>query len=332
MESWLLIESYKMIIAELVSNLVTLAKEVRRLVNLAKSNREQAKLFAENVEVILSSIQGLNELPQNQQFKNGLELFHKCLQDALDLFKYLSTPSQNIVEYAFCLHNASQNEKKLTALNETVKSLLPQTVLGLTSQILMDREKERQKIDIDRQSLQRYLKTEFEKSRISAQKLNESMAIIIEYLILPPEERPNTDEMKRRLAAVEIRPSSPNGEELYETGVALEKERQMNDAYQYYEYAKQKGYFKAITRIGIFHLNGEANLPVNHQVAETCFQESANCQHDLALYHLGRMYQKGYTKEGQNLQKALFFCRKALEKKPEHPQYQAKVTELEQKI
>lgn len=317
-----------MILVELVSEIMVLAKEIRRLVHLAKSNQEQATSFVFHIEVILSSIQDLNKLPQNQHYRNSLEVLLKHLQDAADFFEKLSIPAAGMWDYTISLSNASKNEKRLTELNETIRGLLPQVVLGFTAQILMDRERERELVEADRQSLYLYFQKEFEKNQFSIQKLRDHMTLITEYLILSPNERPSAVEMRHRLSALNARPSSPTGEDLYKIGVNLEKQCNMESAYQHYVRAHAKGHFKAITRIGLFHLNGEANMPINYELAEKYLNEGAAHQHDLALYHLGRMYQKGYTKEGVNLEAALFFCRQALDKMPHHLHYQAKVKEL----
>lgn len=80
-----------------------------------------------------------------------------------------------------------------------------------------------------------------------------------------------------------------------------------------------------LTRVGLYRLNGWGNQPVDKPRAEELLTRSANDGHDLAMFHLGRMNEHGWTREGRNSQAARMWYRKAHAANPDNLEYQKKL-------
>ena len=103
-----------------------------------------------------------------------------------------------------------------------------------------------------------------------------------------PNERPSLTEIIREIERYEIRPPSPSGENLYKQGLAYEKQRAFKEAYTFYQRSADKGYYRAMTNLGMFALKGQG-CNQNKQEAYKLLLKSANEGHARAQYNLAMM-------------------------------------------
>lgn len=147
---------------------------------------------------------------------------------------------------------------------------------------------------------------------------------------MDPCQRPSLEDMARALD----RPASLSGEEYFMRAKTLEVQGGYRQAEPYYQLSAEKGYYKAMTRLGVFYL-GEGERPSLEYVikAKKYFEDAiALGDHHLAYYNLGRMYEKEWIPSGNAVLDALDAYRAAQAKAEAdtktHALYSQKVTKL----
>ncbi len=130
----------------IASAIVKLAQEIYRLVNLAESNQKKLKTLAKTIEQTITSIHGLGGLPEHQQFIDTLKSLEHCLQETTVFILTLTKAS-----WSSRLANAGKNERQLDEFKSRIIELYPQLTLGLSAQLLIDKERDRRDEEDDRQ-------------------------------------------------------------------------------------------------------------------------------------------------------------------------------------
>jgi TPR repeat protein len=126
-----------------------------------------------------------------------------------------------------------------------------------------------------------------------------------------------------------FRPASPTAEEYYDRGVTSHRAGNLAVAYEHYQRAYQKDFFKAYTRVGLFALEGLGGVPINRQKAQADFEHAASCGHVDAMFNLGRMAEKGHTMAGTpDIHQAIAWYQKTLKADPTYPRCQEKIDTL----
>ncbi len=147
-----------------------------------------------------------------------------------------------------------------------------------------------------------------------------------------PATRPTAHQVARALQALDLadfRPSSPTGEEYYERGVTFHRAGNLAEAYEAYQRAYRKDFFKAYTRVGLVALEGLGGVPINRQKAQADFEHAAACGHADAMFNLGRMAEKGHTVAGTpDINQAIVWYQKTLTVDPTYPRCQEKIDTL----
>lgn len=129
----------------ILNSIVKIAQEIYRLVNLAESNKKKLKTLACTIEQTVTTIQGLSELPRHQQFIDTLKSLNQCLQETKTFISKVMKES-----WTLRLAHAGKNERQLDEFKNAILELYPQVTLGLSAQLLVDREQDRRDEEDDR--------------------------------------------------------------------------------------------------------------------------------------------------------------------------------------
>lgn len=121
----------------------------------------------------------------------------------------------------------------------------------------------------------------------------ELKALVTACLGMDPAQRPEASEVAERLKGIVYRPPSPSAETLYQQGVASQKAGDMEAARACYERSQGKGYPKALTSMGLFHLKGWAGCHVDKGKAHDLFLQAADQGHVRAMMNLVNQYGYG---------------------------------------
>lgn len=148
--------------------------------------------------------------------------------------------------------------------------------------------------------------------------------------------RPTASQVTQTLQLIDeaaFRPPSPTGLEDYERGIVAEKAGRMAEAYEAYKRSSEKKYFKSLTSLGLFLLQGLGGQEVNKGLAQAYLEEAAADGHGRAMFNLGRMMEKGDNEtQTVDIGKALFWYEKALEANPKDVHCIKKVKDLKKLI
>lgn len=137
---------------------------------LVHSNQQKLKHLAETIHRIVSSLQGLSSLPQNQQFIESLTALQLCLTETKDMIQALS--AQGKFNKFF---NAGKEAKQIDGFKQCILELVPVLNIGLTAQQLIDKARDREAEQLDRNYLkvqQEALFREQQQARLSPEDLD----------------------------------------------------------------------------------------------------------------------------------------------------------------
>ncbi|MCD8524339.1 MAG: protein kinase [Gammaproteobacteria bacterium] len=149
-----------------------------------------------------------------------------------------------------------------------------------------------------------------------------------------PRHRPDWDEILSTLSQPlhPPRPVSPSGEAYYEQGKKAEQAGDLDTALASYSRSAEKSYYKSFNSLGTFAL-GKGGQSKDPDKATTYFTQGAQAGHPPAMFNLGRMYEKGDTKDNTvDLNTALFWYEQAAKTDDTEPRYQEKVTTITAKL
>lgn len=106
-----------------------------------------------------------------------------------------------------------------------------------------------------------------------------------------PDLRPNMTEIIDALQRAPVNTLTP--EQFYETGKNHERAGELTEALNDYRHAADKGYAKALTAVGMFHLQGRGGLSQDKAEAHSYFQRGAEGGHSRAMHNLGEQLKSG---------------------------------------
>ncbi len=132
----------------ILQDIITIARAIHAQVSLMKRNQDDLHDLATIMQQIVTSLQGLATLPDNQQFIESLTAFQQCLTETQQFIQTLSK-----MGLPMRIVYAQTNESKIAAAKQRMIEFIPLMSLGLNAQLLIDREKDRRNALADRQAL-----------------------------------------------------------------------------------------------------------------------------------------------------------------------------------
>ena len=132
---------------QILQDIITIARAIKTQVDLAKNNKEKLKTLANTMQLLVSSLEGVSDLPNNRQFVQSLTEFQTCIRDTQDLvIKITKMGKMNRFFYA------QSNENDLNDCKQRIIEFIPLLNLGLNAQHLMDRDRDRRDAIADREA------------------------------------------------------------------------------------------------------------------------------------------------------------------------------------
>lgn len=125
--------------AQIVITIVAIAKGIYEQGQKVEANEEQTKCLTDRVRVIIAAIQGLSQLPDTRQFRNGLENLKTCLVDIKIFIEQFG--DVNWFKKILC---AGGYQESFANFNQRLADALAQLNVGLSAQQLINQEQDRQ--------------------------------------------------------------------------------------------------------------------------------------------------------------------------------------------
>lgn len=132
---------------EILHDIVIIARAVYTQVELAKNNKKKLHVLMHTMQLLITSLEGLSDLPNNKHFVDSLTAFHGCIKDTQTLVNKITEMGR-----ARRFFYAQSNEEDINHCKQKIIEFIPLLSLGLNAQHLMDRERDRQDALADRQA------------------------------------------------------------------------------------------------------------------------------------------------------------------------------------
>ena len=132
----------------ILKDVIEITKIIHAQVVLVQSNKAKLRGLADITRLVVSSLEGLSELPDNKQFIDSLTTLQNCLHQTRKLVQNL-TEQGKMTQF----FNAGHNLRRIDAFKQTIMDLVPFLNVGLSAQQLMNREQDRQAEAQDREYL-----------------------------------------------------------------------------------------------------------------------------------------------------------------------------------
>lgn len=136
-----------MVPAIIIQDILNIAKAVYQQVRLVQKNQGELASLVRTIELVVNSLDGVAELPNNRQFIDTLLLFQQCLQETREFISEILKTS-NIERFAF----AQTQKEKIARFKTRILELIPLLNTGLTAQQLMDNQQDRKHQRKDREA------------------------------------------------------------------------------------------------------------------------------------------------------------------------------------
>lgn len=117
----------------LIKDIFNLADAIYQQIKKANANQAQCQRLGERINVVMSSLKGLNEIPQTQNFKDALIFLKNNLEECRKFINKFCdrTWFKRVIK-------AGNDAKKFTDLNQSLQQSLQQLSLGIQVQQLAD--------------------------------------------------------------------------------------------------------------------------------------------------------------------------------------------------
>ena len=132
----------------ILQDIITIARAIHTQVSLMNSNKKDLHSLATTMQHIVTSLQGLASLPNNQQFIESLTAFQQCLTDTQKFIQSISK-----MGLAMRLAYAQTTQSNIASAKQRMIEFIPLMSLGLNAQLLINHEKDRRNAAADRQAL-----------------------------------------------------------------------------------------------------------------------------------------------------------------------------------
>lgn len=134
---------------ELVGKIAAVAATVYDHVQLVKANKARCQRLAERIEIIVTALQGLDQLSESRQFRKGLE-------DLLGLVQEVSQFVQKFGGQRWFKRTvkAKSHREEFEQFNVRLEQSMSMLQLGLNAQQIMNREHDREDLAADTQDIQ----------------------------------------------------------------------------------------------------------------------------------------------------------------------------------
>ena len=160
---------------EIAQDVITIAKAIYDQAQLVQSNKERWKNLVDVIKQMTSSLQGLNDLPDTENFKMSLEKLQTKMREIAEFLNKMCQLSY-IMRFAL----AGRHQSELESYRQDLYDLIPLLQLGLSAQPLIDREKDRRAEFLDRQAFIREQEELLEKRQAEFFKEKHELAIVME--------------------------------------------------------------------------------------------------------------------------------------------------------
>lgn len=134
----------------LISSLVNLANAIFTQVKIAKTNPRQCQRLYKRVNLVVKTLQGLDRIPNSQNFKDALLELEKWMKECVSFIEEFTQ------EKGFCrLLKAGMHKERFVELNAYLGSLVEQLNLGISTQSIINHEQDRQDLAEDYDDLKK---------------------------------------------------------------------------------------------------------------------------------------------------------------------------------
>ncbi len=126
-------------ILEIIESIYSIAKKVRNRSKLVKANMAQCNTLADRVDIVVAAVNNLEKIPNNEQYKPGLEAFEVCLKECLEFVDEYTKEKSWFKK----ILKAGTAKEKFEDLNDQLQKAIPQLSLGLNAQQIINREQDK---------------------------------------------------------------------------------------------------------------------------------------------------------------------------------------------
>lgn len=132
---------------EIVHDVVKVAELIYNQAQLVESNKKRWASLAELIRHVLNTLVGLNELPQQRNFVDSLEALQRCIHETANFLNKMVEKS-----YAERFFNAGRYQAQIEEYRNEILRLIPVLNLGISAQLLVNKERDRRDELLDRQA------------------------------------------------------------------------------------------------------------------------------------------------------------------------------------
>lgn len=121
----------------ILQHIFQVAQLIHTQAALSQANQKQVRRLAERVQMVVASVKGLGELPNNRQFIDSLKALNRCLDEIHDYVKQFA--EAGVLRRFFM---AGNYRDAFADYNQRLADLLPQLNVGLAAHAILNHEQD----------------------------------------------------------------------------------------------------------------------------------------------------------------------------------------------